>query len=221
MIAYLRLTLESDATFGRGDGVPGSVDAEVEHDPRTGLPFIRGRTLKGLLVEECANILYSLSREGAPCPATDAAEWMFGRPGSGTEGHGHLHVGPALLPAELRQWAERATGPDGGFTREAILESLTAIRRQTAVDDSGAPARGSLRSMRVVLRDTSFFARLQFREEPNRETRSLLAACSLSVRRAGTGRNRGRGRCACALLNANGEDVTTAWLGDWPTNFGG
>lgn len=60
MTAYkLQFDLRSAATFGRGDGVAGLVDEEVEHDG-DGLPFLRGRTLKGLLAEECANILYAL-----------------------------------------------------------------------------------------------------------------------------------------------------------------
>ena len=44
---YLHLKLKSDTTFGRGDGIPGVVDEEVEHNPNTGLPFLRGKTLKG------------------------------------------------------------------------------------------------------------------------------------------------------------------------------
>jgi len=42
---YLNFTLLSDTTFGRGEGVPGLVDEEVEHD-RYGLPYLRGRTLE-------------------------------------------------------------------------------------------------------------------------------------------------------------------------------
>ncbi|PVE30161.1 hypothetical protein DC030_15410, partial [Enterococcus faecalis] len=60
----IRLKLLSDATFGRGDGVSGLVDEEVEHDARTGLPLVRGRTLKGLLVEGCADIFYALGETG-------------------------------------------------------------------------------------------------------------------------------------------------------------
>ena len=63
MEMFIRLTLKSDATFGLGEGVAGLVDEEIEHDFETGLPFLRGRTLKGLLVEECSNILYSLERQ--------------------------------------------------------------------------------------------------------------------------------------------------------------
>jgi CRISPR/Cas system CMR subunit Cmr4 (Cas7 group RAMP superfamily) len=52
----LKIKLLSDTTFGRGDGVAGLVDQEVEHD-RYGFPYLRGRTLKGLLSEECDNLI--------------------------------------------------------------------------------------------------------------------------------------------------------------------
>ena len=55
----MEITLLSDVTFGRGDGVAGLIDAEVEHD-EYGMLYLRGRTLQGLLVEECANIFMRL-----------------------------------------------------------------------------------------------------------------------------------------------------------------
>jgi len=126
----LRITLQSDATFGRGDGVAGLVDEEIEHDDRFGLPYLRGRTLKGLLVEECANILYALMRQGNPAleACKQAARALFGSPGSTLANDGLLRVGHAQLPAVLR----RAVQEDvrGGRLKPAqVLESLTAIRR--------------------------------------------------------------------------------------------
>jgi hypothetical protein len=64
MDLWLDIRLLSDGAFGRGEGVAGLVDSEVEHEPSE-LPFIRGRVLKGLLVEECANLLFALSRPTA------------------------------------------------------------------------------------------------------------------------------------------------------------
>ena len=58
----LKLDLLSDATFGRGDGLAGVVDAEVQHD-NAGLPYLAGRTLKGLLGAECADIVYAIGRQ--------------------------------------------------------------------------------------------------------------------------------------------------------------
>jgi len=196
----LRMTLQSDATFGRGDGVAGLVDEEIEHDDRFGLPYLRGRTLKGLLVEECANILYALARQGNPAlkACEQAARTLFGSPGSTLADDGLLHVGHAQLPAVLRQAIQQDVR--GGRLKPAqVLESLTAIRRQTAVDESGAPKRDSLRSMRVLLRELTLIADLTFADGAttfgaNSTELALLAACALGLRRAGTGRNRGRGR---------------------------
>lgn len=98
----LTLTIEllSDTTFGRGDGVAGLVDEEVEHDSRTGLPIIRGRTLKGLLVEECANLLYALANRP---DFAGAAQWLFGSGGSALGDGAQMRVGLGELPSDLRQ----------------------------------------------------------------------------------------------------------------------
>jgi CRISPR/Cas system CSM-associated protein Csm3 (group 7 of RAMP superfamily) len=208
----MSLRLESDATFGRGEGVAGLVDEEVEYETATGLPFVRGRTLKGLLVEECANLLFALQAAGLSAPVLsaleDSAGRLFGRPGSDVESAALLHIGPALLSEQLREAVR-----DGVERRQlrpaAVLESLTAIRRQTAIDEgSAAPEKGSLRSMRVVLRQTSFRAWLDFASDPGADDLALLAACTLSVRRGGIGRNRGRGRLCLRLLDEQGQDIT-------------
>jgi len=209
MALQIYLRLKSDATFGRGDGVAGLVDEEVEYDISTGLPFLRGRTLKGLLAEECANILFALRKQNVPTYARfeQAAKFLFGQPGSTLKDDAMMHVGPALLPEELRRAVE-ADIKRGNLTPADVLESLTAIRRQTAVDEeTGAPEEGSLRSMRVILRNTPFVARLDFDRDPDDIAKALLAACVLSLRRAGTGRNRGRGRLMARLCD-EGRDIT-------------
>lgn len=210
MTLYIHLQLKSDATFGRGDGVAGLVDEEVEHDASTGLPLLRGRTLKGLLAEECANILFALQRQNSPAyvQLERAAQFLFGQSGSTMAEGAGMRVGAAMLPEELRKAVE-ADVKRGCVTPVEVLESLTAIRRQTAVDEeTGAPEEGSLRSMRVVLRETPFVARLDFEKDPDETAKALLAACVLSLRRAGTGRNRGRGRLVARLCDERGNDIT-------------
>ncbi len=203
MNLQLHLTLMSDATFGRGDGVAGLVDQEVEHDAATGLPFLRGRTLRGLLVEECANIVAVLPQE-AQKKFDKAAERLFGVPGSRSGTEGRLIVGAAELPQEVRQ-AVTAAVEAGQIHPTAVLDSLTDIRRQTAVAKNGAPEEGSLRSMRVILRQTKFVANLHFtpsgQPDEDEAALALLAASVMALRRAGTGRNRGRGRLQACLQN--------------------
>lgn len=205
----LRLTILSDATFGRGDGVAGLVDTEVEQDLTTGLPYLRGRTLKGLLVEECANLLYGLKRDHSNKPALGrlhrAAHFLFGMPGSNLNTEADLHIGSAQLPKRLRK-AVAAEVQRKQFDPVEILDTLTGLRRQTAIDDAtGTPLEGSLRTSRVVLRDLAFYAPLSFDQPPTHDALALLAACALAVRRAGTDRNRGRGRLHLHLYEP-GED---------------
>lgn len=172
-IYYLKMLLLSDTTFGRGDGVAGLIDQEVEHDAN-GFPYLRGRTLKGLLSEECDNLIAVLS-EPPPSRCSrweQAAEHLFGIPGSTLETISKMHVGDACLAQDLRkavklqldQEQERERrGQERRLTEVDVLASLTTIRRQTAIDpEDGAPVEHSLRSSRVILRDLCFTAPLLF-----------------------------------------------------------
>ncbi len=204
----LRIRLLSDATFGRGDGVAGVVDAEVQHDVY-GLPFLGGRTLKGLLGAECADIVYALNHAGqSQRDWQQVANRLFGDTGRGLTGAANLRVGPAELPADLRAAIARDI-EQKKLTRAALLESLTALRRQTAMDaESGAPQKETLRTMRVILRRTVFESALSFAEPPTSDELALLAACVKAFRRGGTGRNRGRGRLMAELYDVGGQPVT-------------
>jgi CRISPR/Cas system CSM-associated protein Csm3 (group 7 of RAMP superfamily) len=204
----LRLELLSDTTFGRGDGVAGLVDAEVQHD-EVGLPYLGGRTLKGLLGAECADIVHAL-RLARPDQASrwqTVAERLFGRSGAALDGEAILRVGAARLPDDLRL-ALLADVRSGRLTPTDILETVTALRRQTALDEWGTPQENTLRTMRVVLRKTVFWAPLDFLVEAQEDDLALLAAGVKAFRRAGTGRNRGRGRLYAELLDTAGQPVT-------------
>jgi len=195
------LTLKSAATFGRGDGVAGLVDREIEHDQH-GFPFLRGKTLKGLLAESAENIVFALGNAEKWRKAKDA---LFGVGGSGLDGRGSLHVGDARLPETLRSAVLEEEMP-----KEDVLYSLTGIRRQTSINEYGAPEHATLRSMRVLLAGVVLEAPISFDSGLTKEHEQLLAAAVLDLRHAGTGRNRGRG-----WLQANlDDDATTQSLFD-------
>ncbi len=207
----LKFTLHSDATFGRGEGIAGLIDREVEHD-RYGLPYLRGRTLKGLVSEEADNLLFTLQRLGRPTGDWEAArQTLFGRPGSATDDRSRLRFGHAELPAAVRAAVLAMSNAGTDSNRLLVLESLTAVRRQTAIetDDEhyGVPAEGSLRAMRVILRQTPFEARLLSEMALKEQKLALLAVALLAFRRAGTGRNRGRGKLEADLLDAQGNSL--------------
>lgn len=199
----LRLTIETAATFGSGRGVPGLIDRDIEHD-KHGFPYMRGRTLKGLLAESAEGVVFVLALQGQD-QWRKVKDVLFGRPGRGMDEQGILAVGDAQLPEALRALLlkEQAT-----YSPNAILDSLTAVRRQTAMNPDGGPLRGTLRAMRVLLPGVTLEAPLRFQRPLDDEEMALLAAAVLDWRRAGTGRNRGRGRLT-AVLN---DEATTRHL---------
>jgi hypothetical protein len=207
----LQIHLLSNTTFGRGDGVAGVIDQEVEHDPY-GFPYLRGRTLKGLISEECDNLIARLSHNHAYWE--QIAGDLFGRPGSTLDTIAAVHFGDACLPDDLRQ-AVAYQIKNNRFTRSEILDSLTTIRRQTAIHaETGIPDQGSLRSARVVLRDLFFTADLSFIDSPSNleDLLSLLMLGAKALRYIGSGRNRGRGHVRCTLTDNQGEPIPQSYL---------
>lgn len=205
----LTIKLLSDAIFGRGDGVAGLVDREVEHDP-SGFPYLRGRTLKGLLSEECDNLISILPSSSQPA-WQDTANQLFGTEGSGLGTEAAIHVGDACLPQDLRE-AVAAQIHHQELTQSDVLSSLTTIRRQTALDPvSGIPDAKSLRSSRVILRDLEFTAELISITNPTDEMLSLLVMSVKALRRLGSSRNRGCGHVCCTLPDLN-EKAIQAYL---------
>ncbi len=212
----LKIELISDTTFGRGDGVPGLVDQEIEHD-RYGLPYLRGRTLKGLISEECDNLVFGLPEDNKRYWQQQARQ-LFGRAGSGIDAIAQVHFGDACLPESLRTAIAYQVESDR-FARADVLASLTTIRRQTAIDtNTGVADEGSLRSLRVAIRELIFIADLLLEstppeKKPTEQTAAydlltLLLISTKSLRYVGSGRNRGRGHVCCTLLSDSGEKIS-------------
>ncbi|UUO15806.1 RAMP superfamily CRISPR-associated protein [Dolichospermum heterosporum] len=216
------ITLLSDTTFGRGDGVAGLVDQEVEHD-RYGFPYLRGRTLKGLLSEECDNLVAVLPDDSQHQHWQKISNELFGIPGSTLNTQGKIHLGDACLPNDLRteiaaqiDSEEKKKQNDKKYkpklTSTDILESLTTIRRQTAINtETGISADHSLRSARVILRELIFESNILFEteldenSENDQDMLALLTVGTLALRRIGSGRNRGKGHVKCSLYDSTLE----------------
>jgi hypothetical protein len=191
----LHIELLSGATFSRGEGTAGMVDVEVEHDA-LGLPFIGGRTVRGLLRDSW------LSMQACFPDLAGAAARILGRSKSLDEGC-RLRVGDALLPAPILEAVhgglERQEHPLGP---ETILAAFTEVRYQTAEDRSrGAPETTTLRSTRVVLHGFAFDAALSWLDgyRPDPDDLQVLALCALATRHGGLARNRGRGHLRCTI----------------------
>jgi hypothetical protein len=228
-VVWLKLTLESDAAFGRGDGLAGIVNAEVQHD-RYGMPFLAGKTLKGLLTAQCAEIMFALKNipDLDLKPWKEGASFLFGSPGSRDEG-ARMTVDDARLPEDFRsrvmeefRLIEHQPEEQRSLKRMArrmdYLQAFTAIRNQTAMSSKiGAPLRNSLRSTRVIVRSTPFIARLEISgNKVSDPVKSLLAACTQILRRLGSQRNRGLGKVKAELFTDpacdDSHNVTKDWV---------
>jgi hypothetical protein len=211
MNGWLSVELMSGTTFSSGEGVAAEADTDIEQEPN-GLPMVGGRRLKGLLGEECAEILTAF--QGSHWRS--AAERLFGTPGAEVS-PGILDIDNARLPEAVRKVAMTAVGMETGGQQRLhplqILSTLTEVRRQTRIErEAAAPAETSLRSSRVALAGLRFYAPLVWMDDPGSHEKALLAACALQLRRGGLLRNRGRGRLRCRCLDADGTDMTTNWL---------
>lgn len=184
----LEIDLLSDTAFGVGSGVSALINNEIQHDHK-GLPTLSGRAIKGLLVNECSEILFAL-------PDDKKSRWekaalnLFGKRGEMLEDTAGVFIADAAMPPDL----VAAIHSDNKLTRQEILDSLTSIRRQTAMNVMGAPDDDTLRSVRVLMSGFTLYAPLSFMQELGDDEKALLAACIMSLRRAGLNRNRGKGR---------------------------
>ncbi|MDS4060277.1 MAG: hypothetical protein RKP73_17160 [Candidatus Contendobacter sp.] len=214
MKLYLEMELLSDTCFaGSGGGRVGTVDTELETDPRTRLPIVRGRTLKGLLLEELAQILRALEKHDNG-PWHEVATRLFGTPlqaerGSLTFGDGHL---PDDLQATVRgNWHQSRKRQY--WTQAEVLAALTTVRHQTKIDpESGAPEPHSLRSARLLRAGLRLRAPVDAHRPLDSAEQALIAACAVAVNRAGLHRNHGWGEVRVRVLDERKQDVTAIWL---------
>ena len=195
----LRIELESWWHVGSGRGDGPDADAVVARTPES-LPWVPGRTLKGLLRDAA-----EWSEEVGQLPQGTADRWFGSSPDAGEDGEmarfrtesGSLLVDSAEVGetdeerAQWRAWAK---------SHPADVRHFSQVLGSTAMD-KGVAQRHTLRRVEVVL-PLVLHARLSSVSDGSaaEEDRRLLEKAVLPlVRHLGTRRNRGMGRCRLAL----------------------
>lgn len=187
------------AGSGRGSGPV--YDAEpVRSD--AGLPYLPGRTVRGLLREGMA-----LAEESAlpevPAGSTTRVFGHYQSPGQarqnapGPQDPGLLRLSNATLGAQYEAWLSAAARAD----REALAQSLYAPLAATAIDrTTGQVNNQTLRVIEVALPLTleATVTVLPSGEEAAK-VRALLEAALPWIRGLGVSRRRGLGRCRFAF----------------------
>jgi len=190
---FICIELLSDSTFSRGEGTAGVVDVEVDHD-ELGLPFLGGKALRGLLHDSWLSMAPSFKVLQA------SAERILGKNFDLAESS-ILRIGDAVVDAETRKWIQgaeyRKVKP---VSPSMVLQALTDTRYQTAEErKTGAPAKTTLRAVRVLMRTLALNSPLCWLDKPSINDSRCLALMLLATRHAGLGRNRGRGHIRLTL----------------------
>ncbi|MBQ9822002.1 MAG: CRISPR-associated protein [Muribaculaceae bacterium] len=172
---------------GSGLSAGADIDALVIKDS-DGLPFIPGKTLKGL-IREAFEDYASFSRISANL--TDSA---FGTPlnNQGEQCKGFLFFTDAHLQEE---------------ERKAIIDNkaqsfLYQKRTRTAIDENGIADSHTLRTIQTVVPCTLFASILNVPDE----LCDILTKSLGLVKRMGVNRNRGLGRCNLSIVNMKKGD---------------
>ncbi len=199
----LKLELLSPALIGSGEGFGALIDTDIVFDD-AGIPFVPSKRIKGCLrdsaneVKEMFNLL------------TDRdIEITFGKIGDSESGavyFSNLTIEDIEDYEKNKAWLDyylkNNKYPDI-LSKERILETFTEIRQQTAID-SGVAKGGSLRTIRVIKKDSEFYGDIHIEKESETILDTLMLAC-LNFRSMGTKRNRGFGEIHCSLFEAEKE----------------
>jgi hypothetical protein len=149
--------------------------------------------------------------QGCFLELAEASERVFGLKADMKKGS-ILWIGNAIVAEDdTRIWVEAAERRGSHpLSWQAILEALTDIRQQTSEErKTGAPAKTTLRSIRVAIRGLRLQAPLFWTAAPGSDDLRCLSLALLATRHAGLSRNRGRGHI---LLSLNGDLEKTRQL---------
>lgn len=189
----------SDWHCGSGLGAGADADALVIKDV-DGLPFVPGKTLKGV-IKESADILAEVGAFGA-----DWVEDFFGKAAieASKKGNnnkenpvpsqtGRAVFSNAELSGAVKAELQAASTMKNGQAEQSTINAGLFYRRrsQTAIDAEGLAVENSLRTMEVTV-PLTLFAKIS--RVNDTDTANLLQ-CLQAIRQMGVGRNRGLGRC--------------------------
>lgn len=189
----------TDWHCGSGLAAGADVDALVVKDPQ-GLPYIPGKTVKGLLREAAEDIIRFRSGKDNKLDtdrrrlAIEAFGYFDGK--SETDGvrpemtRGTAYFTNASLPEE-----EQAAIVAG-----SLQPYLFRIISSTAIDDNGIAVDHSLRRTEVTVPCTLEGEILNLPD--NEEFRKIITDALSYVKRLGQNRNRGLGRCAFTVAES-------------------
>lgn len=170
-----------------GSGLSGSTYADsIVKKTERNLPFIPGKTVKGLL-RHAAERIYELNTGFFD---QNFIKDVFGQRSDDEkakkEDEGKAFFTNALLSEELTE----------KILESPLSENLYTVLSFTQIDEHGQASDGSLRQLEVTIPVTLYAAIEHFPEKYEKE----IQHCMNWIKEMGQNRNRGLGRCKFSLL---------------------
>lgn len=204
----IKMELLSEAIFGSGHAIPGSVDLEVVYD-ELGIPYMKAKTFKGNLRENMEKIIDMLGEE-----YKSYLNRLLGKENSGTVSWRTLKFSDCKINENIRLLLENKIN-NKKITPKEVKEALTEVRSFTSIDKDGSYNKSSLRQMRVIKKGLVFETIVESELELNNMELGILAASVRMMKNVGTMRTRGKGEVDCKLFtNKNGKtiDITDKYI---------
>jgi CRISPR/Cas system CSM-associated protein Csm3 (group 7 of RAMP superfamily) len=193
-----RIEFFTDWHCGSGLSSGADLDLLVIKD-KDGLPFIPGKTIKGLVREAVEDIIDSLSPRETVYTANmpNAITAVFGREVNAKKEpdkmgyQGCAFFTNAELSADLRKV----------IVEKGLQEHLYRSVASTAIDDEGIAVKHSLRKMEVTVPCT---LEGEILDVPKNFTETMERGLKF-IKRLGQNRNRGLGRCSISIIKEGGS----------------
>lgn len=194
----IEIELKSETILGSGESVPGSVDLEVLYDDY-GLPYLKGKTLKGRLREEAENIT---RLDNKTFNKKDIDE-LFGYEDKNE--FNKIIFFDATVSENVKNAINEAIN-NSSIEKEDIFNALTDTRIFTSIGKDGVALDTTLRQIRVIHKGLILNAKINIVSDLSEKEEVLLALSVASLKHIGLMCNRGKGNVVCVLYK-NGKEI--------------
>lgn len=183
----IKIHLKTETLFGNGEVIPGFLDADVQTDV-LGMPFLKAKTLKGLLREQAGLIEFNRKENSA----------MVTRLFGDEHNNGILRISDAVFSPGVQTAIKAAIG-DGKMTVKELKRSITMEYSYTRIEN-GVAADHSLRTIRMMKKDLIFYSAVSFTDEIDEKDLAWLTVSVALLKHIGTLKSKGKGVVTCSLL---------------------
>ena len=202
----IEIELLSESIFGSGESESNGVDVEILKD-EIGVPYFKGKTLKGKLREEAEVLKNYFSNLGFGEYETIFSK-LFGK--EGDYNNETLKFSSCKISKNIHNSLSSGI-KENKFTKSDVLNSLTEVRSFTRIDKNGVAKDGSLRQARVIKKGLKLYCEVTSLKDLTSKEKILLASAVAALRNLGTMESRGKGLVKCRLLNGS-KDVTVDYI---------